>query len=70
MTKWVKLKYGANILRVQENDVCLTFEMRLSFKSLFFMKENYHIVWWNEMKILLLQKKQLYNVTVHQKNKI
>ena len=54
----------------QENDVCLTFEMRLSFKSLFFMKENYHIVWWNEMKILLLQKKQLYNVTVHQKNKI
>ena len=42
---------------VRENDVCLTFEMRLSFKSLFFMKENYHIVWWNEMKILLLQKK-------------
>ena len=68
--KWVKLKYGANILRVRENDVCLTFEVRLSFKSLFFMKENYHIVWWNEMKILLLQKKQLYNVTVHQKNKI
>ena len=29
------------------------------------MKENYHIVWWSEMKILLLQKKQLYNVTVH-----
>lgn len=68
--KWVKLKYGANILRVRENDVCLTFEVRLSFKSLFFIKENYHIVWWNEMKILLLQKKQLYNVTVHQKNKI
>lgn len=55
---------------VRENDVCLTFEVSLSFKSLFFMKENYHIVWWNEMKILLLQKKQLYNVTVHQKNKI
>ena len=34
------------------------------------MKENYHIVWWNEMKTLLLQKKQLYNVTVPQKNKI
>ena len=34
------------------------------------MKENYHIVWWNEMKTLLLQKKKLYNVTVHQKNKI
>lgn len=70
MTKWVKLKYGANILRVRENDVCLTFEVSLSFKSLFFMKENYHIVWWNKMKTLLLQKKQLYNVTVHQKNKI
>ena len=54
----------------RENDVCLTFEMRLSFKSLFFMKENYHIVGCNEMKTLLLQKKQLYNVTVHQKNKI
>lgn len=34
------------------------------------MKKNYHIVWWNKMKTLLLQKKQLYNVTVHQKNKI
>lgn len=55
---------------VRENDVCLTLEVRKSFKSLFFMKENYHIVWWNEMKTLLLQKKQLYNVTVHQKNKI
>lgn len=55
---------------VRENDVCLTFEVRKSFESLFFMKENYHIVWWNKMKTLLLQKKQLYNVTVHQKNKI
>ena len=34
------------------------------------MKENYHIVWWNKMKTLLLQKKWSYNVTVHQKNKI
>lgn len=56
--------------KAQENDVYLTFEVRSSFKSLFFMKENYHIVWWNKMKTLLLQKKQLYNVTVHQKNKI
>ena len=56
--------------KARENDVCLTFEVRQSFRSLFFMKENYHIVWWNKMKTLLLQKKQLYNVTVHQKNKI
>ena len=56
--------------KAQENDVYLTFEVRSSFKSLFFMKENYHIVWWNKMKTLLLQKKQMYNVTVHQKNKI
>ena len=55
---------------VRENDVCLTFEVRKSFESLFFMKENYHIVWCNKMKTLLLQKKQLYNVTVNQKNKI
>ena len=34
------------------------------------MKENYHIVWWNKMKTLLLQKKRSNNVTVHQKNKI
>ena len=31
------------------------------------MKENYHIVWWNEMKTLLLQKKQLHYATASSK---
>ena len=34
------------------------------------MKENYHIVWWNEMKTLLLQKKQLHYAIASSKNKI